>query len=509
MAERQNLRLWPAAVIVGLVVAALVLILAGETGHRQGVVMRSMGILLLGIILLTIWALAFSRLPGRLRIRIAITGAGLLILASATMRIGGVTGDFIPILAWRWSAQEYGTVTTAETADGVQIGDYTQFLGPTRNAVLAGKELLDWQTHPPKEVWRVNVGSAWSAFAVSGRMAVTQEQREEEECVVAYDLLTGNQKWIHTDGTRYATPIGGIGPRATPTISGNHVYTIGATGLLNCLDLTTEDLIWHRDLVEEHDATIPTWGLAGSPLIVGDAVIVSPGGKQEQSLVAYKFDDGTFLWGGGTAKAGFSSPSLHRIAGKDQIIIFNAQSVASHDPASGLVYWQMPWPGGTECVSQPLPIGESRLFVSSGYGIGCKMYEISESEGGMKAELVYETPRMKAKFTQVVHHEGYLYVLDDGVMVCLDPNNGERMWKRGRYGHGQILLVGSKLIVQTEDGEVVLMQPNPQRLTELARIPALDSKTWNNPVLAGSLLILRNDREAVCYVVEFEDQKSI
>ena len=111
---------------------------------------------------------------------------------------------------------------------------------------------------------------------------------------------------------------------------------------------------------------------------------------------------------------------------------------------------------------------------------------------------------MKAKFTNVVHHDGYIYGLDDGVFVCLDPADGQRKWKRGRYGHGQILLVGNKLIIQTEDGDLVLLRPDPEEHIELARIPALDSKTWNNPTLAGSLLLVRNDREAVCFEVDLE-----
>jgi outer membrane protein assembly factor BamB len=141
--------------------------------------------------------------------------------------------------------------------------------------------------------------------------------------------------------------------------------------------------------------------------------------------------------------------------------------------------------------------------------MGCKLYEISNDGDKQSVSLVWETSRMKAKFTNVVHHKGFIYGLDDGVFVCLDPATGQRKWKRGRYGHGQILLVGSKLIVQTEDGKIVLLDPNPDKHIELARIPALDSKTWNNPTLAGSLLIVRNDREAVCFEVELDSAEAL
>ena len=208
------------------------------------------------------------------------------------------------------------------------------------------------------------------------------------------------------------------------------------------------------------------------------------------------------------------------LAGVPQILIFNYGSVVAHDPNGGQILWQHPWPTGTECVSQPLPLPEDRLFVSSAYGIGCKLFQIAhDADNQLKASLVWETPRLKAKFTNVIHRAGYIYGLDDGVLVCLDLVDGQRRWKRGRYGHGQIILVdapppaggkrGGKdqsglLLVSAESGDILLVEVNPNESKELARFPALASKTWNNPALAGQYLLVRNDREAACYELPLE-----
>ena len=503
MSDQPSIRLWPAWTILALFGIGQIVIWFGDINDGAIAVIGSMVLILLSLVLLTLWILGFSRLRGRHRLWIAGGLIGILLTAGSLFRIRGFTGDLIPLLDWRWSSWSAGTIISASEMQNARIGDSLQFLGPNRNAKIAGVELRDWTEHPPREIWRITVGEGWSGFAVSGNLALTQEQRGEEECVVAYDLPTGRQLWIHKDTTRYATALGGIGPRATPTIRGNRVYASGATGMLNCLDLRTGQLIWQRDFVKENDAKPMQWGNAGSPLLLGDAVIINAGGKNNRSLVAYHTETGALLWGGGTHKAGYSSPSLHRIAGVDQILIFNSRAVNAHDPANGNVLWSVPWPM-SECVSQPLPLSDNRVFVSSGYGIGCKLIEITKDGNKLTPKIIWETPRMKAKFTNVIHHEGYVYGLDDGVLVCLDPTDGQRKWKRGRYGHGQILLVGHTLIVQTEDGDLVLVRPDPEKHIELARIPALDSRTWNNPTLAGALLLVRNDREAICFEVALE-----
>ena len=156
-------------------------------------------------------------------------------------------------------------------------------------------------------------------------------------------------------------------------------------------------------------------------------------------------------------------------------------------------------------MAQPVPLPGDRVFVSSGYGIGGKLFQIQRDEKeALQISLVWETPRLKAKFTNIVYRDGYIYGLDDGVLVCLDITNGQRNWKRGRYGHGQVILVDDLLLVQAESGDVILVEVNPDEHKELARFPALEGKTWNSPALAGPYLLVRNDREAACYELPLE-----
>jgi outer membrane protein assembly factor BamB len=191
---------------------------------------------------------------------------------------------------------------------------------------------------------------------------------------------------------------------------------------------------------------------------------------------------------------------LAELAGRKQVLIFNQRSVAAHDPATGAVLWEHPWPGEQPNVSQPLPLSADRVLFSAGYGVGSKVFAVAQGEGGtLRASLVWESPRLKSKFANMVLHAGSVYGLDDGVLACLDPANGERRWKDGRYGHGQLILVEDLLLVQTEEGEMVLVQPNSSALTELSRFAALDGKTWNPPALAGPVLVVRNDLEAAAY----------
>ncbi|MDE2797444.1 MAG: PQQ-like beta-propeller repeat protein, partial [Gemmatimonadota bacterium] len=274
-----------------------------------------------------------------------------------------------------------------------------------------------------------------------------------------------------------------------------------ATGILTCLDLETGREIWSRDTVKETDARVKEWGMSGSPLVLDDKVIVSPGGPNEQSLMAYDKETGAIIWGGGRVRAGHSSPSLVSIAEMNQILIFNRGQIAGHDPISGKLLWEYPWTGGmTQHVAQPIPLPGDRIFVSTGYGIGSELIQIAKNgQNKFTAERIWKSPRLKAKFANMVYKDGYIYGLDDGVLVCLDLADGQRKWKRGRYGHGQLILVDDLLLIQTESGDVVLVDASPDEHNERARFPALSNHTWNAPTLAAPYLLVRNDREAACY----------
>ena len=497
-------RWWPA-----LLILALALLRGGITWFRpadqlQDKVVPTLALVGLTLVALLLWLLLFSRLRWATRGRWLLGLVALAGLAATLLRVEGFSGDLIPDIRWRWSgsgdlAQASGSAEVAAVAPT----DFPQFLGPGRNAFIDSVTLSrDWPNDPPRELWRRKVGDAWSAFAVVGSAAVTQEKRGEEEVVVRYDLATGEPVWTTPYPGFFEAMIGGSGPRATPTLDNGRVYAYGSTGVLVALDLRDGTLLWQRDTQTESGATPPEWAYAGSPLVLDDLVIVAPGGPDGQSVVAYDRTTGEPRWSGGDDAASYASPMVATLLGERQVVVRNLASVTGHDATDGRVLWSVPWPGGNPNVAQPMVIGDDRLLVSSGYGIGSTMYRLShDAEGGWSAEEVWKNLRLKAKFANPVQHGGKIYGLDDGVMVCLDPETGERCWKNGRYGHGQILLVGDLLLVQSEKGELVLVEPNPDALLELGRIPVLEGKSWNTLALAGRHLLVRNANEAACYAL--------
>jgi outer membrane protein assembly factor BamB len=523
----------------------ILLLGAASLGHtwflkdadRQYRVLQTVQTTALVVLALLLWLLFASRLPRRVRLAALGVVVALAVLGKALFRIRGVTGDVVPILEPRWTKddapplpgprpedqapappaaaaepaprEEAGTKPGGAQAVAVArlVSDYPQFLGPRRDGTLPDLHLArDWTARPPRRLWRQRIGAGWSAFAVAGTLAVTQEQRGDEEFVVAYELATGKPRWSHGDKTRYESVIAGIGPRATPTIVDGRVYTLGGTGILNALDLATGRRLWTHQVLEEAGAKVPNWGESCSPLVADGRVIVSAGGAEGRSLVAYDAGTGAKAWSGGNDPSGYSSPVLSKIAGRPQVLIFNQASVAAHDPETGAVLWDHAFPAEQPNVAQPVPLPGDRVLLSAGYGIGAKLYQIAtKDDGGLEARVVWESPRLKSKFANMVVRGGFVFGLDDGVLTCIDPATGERRWKGGRYGHGQILLVGDLLLVQTEDGELLLVEAVPEGHREVARFRVLDGKTWNTPALAGSVLLVRNDQEAAAYELALAD----
>ncbi|MDE0467908.1 MAG: PQQ-like beta-propeller repeat protein [Candidatus Poribacteria bacterium] len=502
---QKPIRWWPLFIVITLAILGTIATWVSDAGHRQDKILLTSMIVIVTILLSVLWLLFFSELRWRAKlIVLAVVGLGVF-LGANLYQFKGFSGDLVPVFERRWEEKQStfrmfsGNVPNPQIA----IANYPQFLGPNRNGVVTTIKLnLDWETYPPKLVWRQPVGAGWSGFAVVGNSAITQEQEGDWEKVVCYELHTGEIKWSHKDQARYNTPPAGLGPRATPTISGNKVYTVGSTGILNCLDFETGAQLWATNIFEENRAKAPPWGVSISPLVLGELVIVSAGGA-----VAYHRETGEIVWTGYRTQSGYSSPLLTTLAGVEQIVLFNQGLVTAHEPSSGELLWKQPWPI-VECVAQPVPLPDDKLLVSTGYGVGAKLFQISRNpedefnvspEKEFNVSIVWETISFKAKFTNIIHYNGYLYGLDDGIFACVNPTDGTRQWKRGRYGHGQTLLISDVLLVLTESGEIVLVEPDPENHIEHARFDALKGRTWNTPAIVGPYLLVRNDQEAACY----------
>lgn len=460
---------------------------------------------------LLLWLVFRAPLSRAARRRGAIAAIVVALLAGgavkALTRVDGVeSGVGVPRLVWRWSPRpaplpaSFPLAATTQPVDlaATTARDFPQFLGPNRDNTLSGVGLSrDW-SKPPRLLWRHAVGLGWSSFAAVGDYAVTQEQRGEEELTVCYELKTGKPRWEHANRAHFSEWQGGDGPRATPTISQGRVYVMGATGILDCLDGATGRPLWTRNVLSDAGGGNQSYGKSCSPLLIDDRVVVTGSGSGP-SLMAYRASDGAPAWRGGSEPPGYASPVAATLAGVRQILTVNNASVTAHDPADGRVLWRFAWPGSLPKNVNPIALPGDRVLISAAYGLGATMLQVRSNGGTLSVDPLWTSRHLKPKFANNAVRGNYVYGLDDGVLTCLDLATGRRTWRDGRYGFGEILLVDDLLLVQTEPGDVTLVEANPTGLHELGSFPALKSKTWACPALAGHYLLVRNDREAACY----------
>lgn len=415
----------------------------------------------------------------------------------------------------KWLAENAPTLPATQDAGGdtesVEItgADWPRYCGADGSREIREPHCsFDWKTRPPRELWRRPVGDAWSSFSVADNRVYTQEQRGTQECVVCYHRDTGEELWRCEDTARYETTLGAVGPRATPTVTPNAVYSLGATGILNSLHPVTGARLWRRNICEDAGSEMVEWGMSSSPLIYGDMLIVDAGGFQGRAVLAYNKDTGDIEWASDSHQAGYMSPRIETIGGQLHLLIFHGDGLAGFDPDTGKKLWEYPWTNQYKInVAQPMLFGDS-IFLSSGYESGCVLIRPATLTGGKPAEVWARNKNMKLKFNEAVQRDNYVYGLDDGILACLDVTSGQRKWKGGRYRFGQVLIWNDKLVVQAEAGYVAIVEASPEKFTEVARLDALDDRTWNVPVVNRGRLFVRNAAEAACYELPSADEKS-
>ena len=468
--------------------------------------------------------------------RASVAAAILLACGVMTLvRTGGVTGGGASDLHWRWTPTPeerllaQGDDAPAETPTAPEAAKITEeeqlaapagnqpsalpsapavakkaaegpgFRGPGRDSIIRGVRIgTDWAASPPAELWRRPVGPGWSSFAVQGDLLYTQEQRGEDEIVACYSVTTGKPVWRHRDAARFWESNAGAGPRGTPTLSNGRVYTFGATGILNVLDAASGAVVWSRNAASDTGAKLPGWGFASSPLVVGDVVIVATSG----ALVAYDLATGNPRWVGQNHGTSYSSPHLVNIDGVAQIVLMHGGGVTSVAPADGAVLWEHAWPGVP--IVQPAQIaGGDFLITTAGASgaLGTRRIAVAHGAAGWAVEERWTSMGLKPYFNDFVIHKGHAFGFDGSILACINLEDGQRKWKGGRYGNGQLVLLPDQdvLLVLSEEGELALVSATTDQFTELARVPAIEGKTWNHPVLVGHVLLVRNDQEMAAF----------
>lgn len=508
------------AAIVLMVVAVIAtkrIVHPSIAGGMMGMMLPVLSIPFLSLALVASAAVGrnLAKWPRRGLIAVAI----LLACGGFTLvRTGGITGDADPDLHWRWtrtpeerllaqagdepSASTSGSNAPAAATDkgAATTADWPGFRGPQRDGVVRGVRIdTDWAQKPPAAIWRRPIGPGWSSFAVRGNLFYTQEQRGEHEIVSCYDLTTGKPVWTHRDAARFYESNGGAGPRGTPTLSNDRVYTFGATGILNALDIRNGAAVWSRNAASDTKTKTPLWGFASSPLLVNDVVIVAAA----SSLAAYDISNGNPRWFGPGGIGGYSSPHLVTIAGVVQVLLLNGEGMISVNPTDGTVLWKHVWEG--DSIVQPGITADGDILIGSGSGLGSEVgvlrLAVNKGANGWTATQRWTSAGLKPYFNDFVVHKDLAFGFDGSSLACIDLKDGSRKWKGGSFGHGQIVLLADQdlLIVVSEEGELALVRATADQFAEMARFKAIEGKTWNHPVVAGDVLLVRNSEEMAAF----------
>jgi outer membrane protein assembly factor BamB len=569
-------RLGAIAVMVGAVLATSFVVHQSVSNGMQGMMLYVFSIPLLSIALVA--AVVVSRGGSDTFRRGSIVAAVLLACGLATtIRTGGVSGDGVSDLHWRWTptpedrllaqaandpplpappteprAPVAAAAPVAPAAPAVPVApvapaapaapaapvapaapavpvappapvapvapaapaapaaldsrpphapEWPGFRGPHRDSVVSGVLIdTDWSHSPPTELWRKPIGPGWSSFAVDGDLAYTQEQRGEDEMVSCYRVSTGEPVWRHRDPVRFYESNGGPGPRATPTLHNGRVYTMGATGVVNALDAATGARLWSKNAAADTGKTVPDWGVASSPLVIDDLVVVAVAGQ----LAAYDARTGDQKWVGKPGGTGYSSPHLATIAGVPQVLLLRGSRTISVSPADGTLLWEHASGPPSTSIVQPAVTGSDTVLIATGDamgGNGILRVAVEHGPAGWSVEERWTSRGLKPYFNDFVVHEGHVYGFDGSILSCIDLADGARKWKGGRYGHGQLVVLPDQdvLLVLSEDGELALVSATPEKFTEVARLPALEGKTWNHPVVVGDVLLVRNGEEMAAF----------
>jgi outer membrane protein assembly factor BamB len=480
------------------------------------------------------WAVVTRRLPDR--VRYATMAATILIACGAwlLLRQDGINGDHNATFGWRWSPSAEERLLAQQAAEPAMTSsapvpavpavtptnaqptpspattespktpvapvaesrvDWPGFRGPRRDGVVRGVKIkTDWAASPPVKMWKRPVGPGWSSFAVNGDLVYTQEQRGDNEVVACYRASTGQPVWTHSDKARFFESNAGAGPRGTPTLSNGRVYAFGATGILNVLDAKTGAVVWTRNAATETNTKTPFWCFSSSPLVIDDMVVVAAAGQ----LVAYETATGKQRWVGPKNGGSYSSPQLATINGVAQVLLTSDGRLTSVSPADGKQLWQHEWAANS--IVQPAVIASDNVLVTS-QEAGIRRIALTNNAGAWSVAERWTSNGLKPYFNDFVVHKGHAFGFDGRILSCVDLSNGERKWKGGRYGNGQLVLLPDQdlLLVLSEEGELALVEARSDQFTELAKVPAIQGKTWNHPVLVGSMLLVRNAEEMAAF----------
>ena len=401
-----------------------------------------------------------------------------------------------------------GFASITRSDDPAPSSDWPQFLGPTRNGISTETNLIDqFGDDGPQVLWSITPGEGMSGLAVTGDVVYTLVQRDGEQLAIALDAASGEEAWATPIAPAYKNSMGD-GPRATPAVTDETVFAFSGEGILAALDIADGSLRWSHDTVDQHGGKTADYGMACSPLLAGDLVIVTVGAP-DATIAAYQQDTGDLAWTAGQDHpAGYSSPALLEVAGRQQLAVFSGDALLGIDPENGDVLWEHPYQTDFDCnIATPISI-EGKVFISCGENHGCMLLDIKPSGNSFQIEEVWSSLGRRSIFRNEwqtsILLDGNLYGFDNvgsagpvTHLACIDAATGDLQWQQLRFGKGNLIAADGKLWITNMDGELVIVRATPDHFEELDRARVLTS-TRQAPALAQGRLYLRGNEQIVC-----------
>jgi outer membrane protein assembly factor BamB len=400
----------------------------------------------------------------------------------------------------------------------VRADDWPQWRGPNRDGVWRETGILAAIPESGVTVrWRARIGNGYSGPVVAqGRVFVTDHLlRPEVERVVCFEEATGKPLWTHSYPVEYGDMEYGNGPRASPTVHAGKVYTLGTKGHLLCLDAACGDVLWKKDLAKDFNASIPRYGASAAPLVEGDLLIVCAGGQPEASVIALDRNTGAERWRALKDRPAYSAPVVITAGGCRQVISWTADSVTALEPATGKVYWQVPYKATfdpAQAVASPV-VHQDRLLCLGAWNRGSLMLKLDPEKPD--ASVLWKTRSTPSTVfsTPLFQDERYFYaIVNNGELCCLDATSGEEVWATReptseKFGTAHLTPVGDRVFLFNHKGQLILARLTPKGYQELGRsflveptagYRAAGAETWAHPAYANKCIFARNDRVLVC-----------
>jgi outer membrane protein assembly factor BamB len=449
------------------------------------------------------WGIGAKRRTGWIILTLVVCLLAAIAGAIALTKIDWEHKHANPARLKRLAEVDFGATESKAT----RPGDWPQWRGPNRDGLSLETGLFKmWPDAGLPMLWKQPIGRGFSSSAiVNGRLYTMADESvtdTREEVVICLDAASGNPVWRFAYANHYDERFG-AGPRSTPTVDGEFVYAVGPTGIFHCLRADNGQLVWRHDLQEEFHGRKMQYGVAFSPLVEGDLVYVTPGGPDGNSIAAFDKRTGTLTWKALDDPMGYSSPIAATFNGIRQILVFTNQELVSFSAKDGKQLWHFPWVTDNGFnIATPLVFG-NYVFISSGYGKGCALLEITQDPDGQQSpHLVYEHNRMRNHFASSVRYGDHIYGFDQTDLVCMEIRTGKVAWREKgmrSFGKGCLTIADGRLLVLGELGQLTLAEATPTAYVPISSMRVSDNKTWTVPVVSNGKLYIRDESHLACF----------